>query len=392
MHPKNFHQQENQMANLILSSLPMFVCGFWVVMIALNQYFDGRNKARMMLMLFMAVATLLYAGHCVFLNRFYSNMPLFDSLYAFSNLAVYPMFYLYIDSMTSSESHLRRTWWYLAPAVVIGIIVSTIYTIMSPHDIDTFVRIISYKEDYGSGTGLCRVMGFVRFAAKILFAIEVVTVLVAGSRKITAYNKSIEAYYADTEGKRLVVYQWYMYLFTACSVASIIFNFLGRYRFIDSPWTIAIPSLTFSSLLYLLGFISLRQTFTIENFVQEEAEDASISEHLPDCESENSLAQRIEEVVTQQQLFLRHNVKVSDIAAELFTNRLYVSTAINDEIGVSFSDYINKKRIDYAIQLMRTNPQMTMYEIADRSGFSSDKSFYRNFKRFTGKSPKKIDE
>ena len=370
----------------------MFVCGFWVVMIALNQYFDGRNKARMMLMLFMAVATLLYAGHCVFLNRFYSNMPLFDSLYAFSNLAVYPMFYLYIDSMTSSESHLRRTWWYLVPAVVIGIIVSTIYTIMSPHDIDTFVRIISYKEDYGSGTGLCRVMGLVRLAAKIIFAIEVVTVLVAGSRKITAYNKSIEAYYADTEGKRLVVYQWYMYLFTACSVASIIFNFLGRYRFIDSPWTIAIPSLTFSSLLYLLGFISLRQTFTIDNFVQEQAEDASILENLPDCESENSLARRIEEVVTQQQLFLRHNVKVSDIAAELFTNRLYVSTAINDEIGVSFSDYINKKRIDYAIQLMRTNPQMTMCEIADRSGFSSDKSFYRNFKHFTGKSPKKIDE
>ena len=370
----------------------MFVCGFWVVMIALNQYFDGRNKARMMLMLFMAVATLLYAGHCVFLNRFYSNMPLFDSLYAFSNLAVYPMFYLYIDSMTSSESRLRRKWWYLVPAVVIGIIVSTIYTIMSPHDIDTFVRIISYKEDYGSGTGLCRVMGSVRLAAKIIFAIEVVTVLVAGSRKISAYNKSIEAYYADTEGKRLVVYQWYMYLFTACSVASIIFNFLGRYRFINSPWTIAIPSLTFSSLLYLLGFISLRQTFTIDNFVQEQAEDASILENLPDCESENSLARRIEEVVTQQQLFLRHNVKVSDIAAELFTNRLYVSTAINDEIGVSFSDYINKKRIDYAIQLMRTNPQMTMCEIADRSGFSSDKSFYRNFKRFTGKSPKKIDE
>lgn len=370
----------------------MFVCGFWVVMIALNQYFDGRNKARMMLMLFMVVATLLYAGHCVFLNRFYSDMPLFDSLYAFSNLAVYPMFYLYIDSMTSSESHLRRTWWYLVPAVVIGIIVSTIYTIMSPHDIDTFVRIISYKEDYGSGTGLCRVMGFVRLAAKIIFAIEVVTVLVAGSRKIIAYNKSIEAYYADTEGKRLVVYQWYMYIFTACSVASIIFNFLGRYRFDDSPWTTAIPSLTFASLLYILGFISLRQTFTIDNFVQEQAEDASILENLPDCESENSLARRIEEVVTQQQLFLRHNVKVSDIAAELFTNRLYVSTAINDEIGVSFSDYINKKRIDYAIQLMRTNPQMTMCEIADRSGFSSDKSFYRNFKRFTGKSPKTINE
>ena len=290
------------------------------------------------------------------------------------------------------ESQLRRTWWYLIPSAVIAAMVATIYIMMSSHDLETFVRIVSYNEDFGSGTGLCQVMGYVRLAAKIIFTIEVVMVLVAGSHKISSYNKSIKAYYADTEGKRLVVYQWFMYVFTACAVASIIFNFLGRYRFGDSPWTIAIPSLTFSSLLYLLGFISLRQTFTIDNFVQQQAEDASILENLPDCESENSLARRIEEVVTQQQLFLRHNVKVSDIAAELFTNRLYVSTAINDEIGVSFSDYINKKRIDYAIQLMRTNPQMTMCEIADRSGFSSDKSFYRNFKHFTGKSPKKIDE
>ena len=72
------------------------------------------------------------------------------------------------------------------------------------------------------------------------------------------------------------------------------------------------------------------------------------------------------------------------------TNRLYVSTAINEEIGISFSDYINRKRVNYAIQLIRANPQMTIYEIADLSGFASDKSFYRNFKSITGKSPKEI--
>lgn len=43
-------------------------------------------------------------------------------------------------------------------------------------------------------------------------------------------------------------------------------------------------------------------------------------------------------------------------------------------MGISFSDYINRKRVNYAILLMRTNPQMTIYEIADLSGFSSDKS------------------
>lgn len=372
----------------------MFACGFWTVMIACSLHFDGRHRGRIMLMVFMAMTTLLYAGHCIFLNRFYGDMPLFDSLYSFANLAVYPLFYIYIVSMTSPERQLLRTWWCLIPSVVIGTVVSAIYMMMSPHDLDTFVRIISYNEDFGSGTGLCKMMGYVRLVAKVVFAVEVVAVLVAGSRKISAYNKSVEAYYADTEGKELTVFKWFMYLFTACSFASIIFNFLGRYRFGDSAWMIAIPSLIFTLLLFGLGLIGFRQTFTftIENFEQEEATDATMQETTPVCESEKTLAQRIEEVVMDRKLFLRHHLKVTDVAKELCTNRVYVSTAINDEIGVSFSDYINRKRVDYAIHLMRSNPQMTIHEIANLSGFSSDKSFYRNFKNITGESPREIHE
>lgn len=380
------------MATLIFSSLPMFVCGFWTVLMACCLYFGGRNKGRVMLMLFMAMASLLYAGHCVFLNRFYNSMPLFDSLYSFANLAVYPMFYIYIVCLTSPESQLRRSWLYLIPAVVIGATVSTIYMMMPPQDLDGFVRIISYNEDYGSGTGLCQMMGYVRLAAKVIFTIEVAAVLVAGSQKISAYNKSIRAYYADTEGKDLSVFRWFMYLFTACSVVSILFNFLGRHRFGDSAWMIAIPSLTFSPLLFSLGIVGFRQTFTFENFKREEAAEAAMAEDSPIGGSEKTLVQRIEKVVTEQKLFLRHNLKISDVATELCTNRLYVSAAINDEIGVSFSDYINRKRIDYAIHLMRTNPEMAMYEIAALSGFSSDKSFYRNFRNITGKSPKEMHE
>ena len=378
------------MISLIFSSLPMFACGFWAILIGCTLYFDGRNRGYLMLLLFMVMATLLYAGHCAFLNHFYSDMPVLDSLYSFANLAVYPLYYVYIVSMTSPESQLRHTWLYFIPSAVIGIMVSAIYIMMSPQELDSFVRIISYNEDFGSGTGLCKMMGYIRLAAKVVFAIEVVAVLIAGSRKISAYNKSIEAYYADTEGKKLTAFQWYMYLFTACSFASIIFNFIGRSRFDDSAWMMAIPSLLFSTLLFGLGFIGFRQSFTIDHFEQEESADEIIPESAPASKQEKPLIERIEEVVTKRQLYLRHNLKISDVAAELCTNRLYVSTAINEEMGISFSDYINRKRVNYAILLMRTNPQMTIYEIADLSGFSSDKSFYRNFKNITGKSPKEI--
>lgn len=378
------------MISLIFSSLPMFACGFWAILIGCTLYFDGRNRGYLMLLLFMVMATLLYAGHCAFLNHFYSDMPVLDSLYSFANLAVYPLFYIYIVSITSPESQLRHTWLYFIPSAVIGIMVSAIYIMMPPQELDSFVRIISYNEDFGSGTGLCKMMGYTRLAAKAVFAIEVVAVLIAGSLKITAYNKSIEAYYADTEGKKLTAFQWYMYLFTACSLASIIFNFIGRSRFDSSAWMMAIPSLLFSSLLFGLGFIGFRQSFTIDHFEQEESADEIIPESAPASKQEKPLIERIEEVVTKRQLYLRHNLKISDVAAELCTNRLYVSTAINEEMGISFSDYINRKRVNYAIHLMRTNPQMTIYEIADLSGFSSDKSFYRNFKNITGKSPKEI--
>ena len=378
------------MISLIFSSLPMFACGFWAILIGCTLYFDGRNRGYLMLLLFMVMATLLYAGHCAFLNHFYSDMPVLDSLYSFANLAVYPLYYVYIVSMTSPESQLRHTWLYFIPSAVIGIMVSAIYIMMSPQELDSFVRIISYNEDFGSGTGLCKMMGYTRLAAKVVFAIEVVAVLIAGSRKILAYNKSIEAYYADTEGKKLTAFQWYMYLFTACSLASIIFNFIGRSRFDSSAWMMAIPSLLFSSLLFGLGFIGFRQSFTIDHFEQEESADEIIPESAPASKQEKPLIERIEEVVTKRQLYLRHNLKISDVAAELCTNRLYVSTAINEEMGISFSDYINRKRVNYAIHLMSVNPQLTIYEIADLSGFSSDKSFYRNFKNITGKSPKEL--
>ena len=378
------------MISLIFSSLPMFACGFWAILIGCTLYFDGRNRGYLMLLLFMVMATLLYAGHCAFLNHFYSDMPVLDSLYSFANLAVYPLFYIYIVSITSPESQLRHTWLYFIPSAVIGIMVSAIYIMMPPQELDSFVRIISYNEDFGSGTGLCKMMGYTRLAAKAVFAVEVVAVLIAGSRKIFAYNKSIEDYYADTEGKKLTAFQWYMYLFTACSLASIIFNFIGRSRFDSSAWMMAIPSLLFSSLLFGLGFIGFRQSFTIDHFEQEESADEIIPESAPASKQEKPLIERIEEVVTKRQLYLRHNLKISDVAAELCTNRLYVSTAINEEMGISFSDYINRKRVNYAIHLMSINPQLTIYEIADLSGFSSDKSFYRNFKNITGKSPKEL--
>lgn len=374
------------MDKIFFSALPALVCAFWTLN-AVFHFTINRSRSRILLMVFMAVATGLYVGHFVFLNHMTAVMPFFDTIYAFANLAVYPLFYLFILSLTSPLSRLRRHSLLLIPAIVVGVIVGVLYLLMSPTECQEYVQRGSYHEDFLNASGLPLLMGYVRLVAKFIFAIEVVYVLVAGTRSIKSYQQMLTSYYADTEDKDLTPIQWFMYLFAVCSLLSSVFNIIGREMFAESSLVI-IPSLLFSSLLFALGFFGIHQENVIEVIEREDASSPVSHDEQSKANVRTDLADRVEEVVTHKQLYLQPNLKVSDLARELCTNRFYVSQAINDRMGVSFSDYINQKRIQYAVQLMKEHPEMPIIEISAQAGYTSDKSFFRNFKKITGHTPK----
>jgi len=102
------------------------------------------------------------------------------------------------------------------------------------------------------------------------------------------------------------------------------------------------------------------------------------------------LIDKIRVLMEEDQLFRKMDLQISDVALRVGSNRTYVSNYLNRELNLSFSDYINKYRIDYAKSLMsiKNNP-LTILEVSEQSGFANEVSFYRNFKKFTGTSPKK---
>ena len=100
------------------------------------------------------------------------------------------------------------------------------------------------------------------------------------------------------------------------------------------------------------------------------------------------LGERIEQLVRGQQLFLDPQLKLTDLVQRLNTNRNYVYQAINIDMQMSFSEYVNRMRVDYAEQLIASHPDLSMQEVASRSGFASTVSFYRNFKAYRGHPPK----
>lgn len=81
----------------------------------------------------------------------------------------------------------------------------------------------------------------------------------------------------------------------------------------------------------------------------------------------------------------REPLTLEGMAKELHLSRDYISHIFSDRLGIHFPDLINRLRVEQACQHLAKGCSMT--EVAFSSGFSSIRSFNRNFKQIMGVSP-----
>ena len=371
------------MLAILVSSLPMIVCGVLSVLIVLSLY-DCWNMAKTRLLFFMATATLLYLAHFIYFNRLMAVIPLTDAIYCFCNLAVFPLYYLYIVELTDYRPNRWRQAIYLLPSLLGGMAVGLLYILMDRQEMTLFIEHYLYGNEFASLSGLTFCQAMIHVAVRIVFALQVPLVLYFGFRRITAYNAVVETNYSDIEGKRIVWVKTLLVLFAVTSLVSFVFNLIGRQRFIDEAVPLAIPAVLFSMLLLLIGHVGLNQRFSVQDI---EAEVFLESEPIPEDCAYSELLEKIRKLMSEEKLYLYPNLKVSDLARLLNSNRNYIYNAINVEMGISFSDYINSQRVDYASQLLKAHPELSINDVMFKSGFTSTSAFYRNFKKFKGITP-----
>ena len=118
-----------------------------------------------------------------------------------------------------------------------------------------------------------------------------------------------------------------------------------------------------------------------------EPEASGVPSAAEESKDPRNLMEEISTLIEEKELFRRKNLRITDVASELATNKTYVSVLLNNLSGESFSKMITRYRIDYAKKLLREHPDMLLDEVADESGFSSYTTFFRSFKTATGLSP-----
>ncbi|NOT88367.1 MAG: helix-turn-helix transcriptional regulator [Lysobacter sp.] len=81
------------------------------------------------------------------------------------------------------------------------------------------------------------------------------------------------------------------------------------------------------------------------------------------------------------------------LARHLGTNTAYLSRALNEGLGVSFNEAINRLRVDEVCRRLASDAaDGDLLDIAFTAGFSSKTSFNRSFKAQTGKTPSRFRE
>lgn len=365
----------------LFTSLPLMVCV--VMVIQLNLTHRRRMDKAIRWLLRWAIATLLlYSCHFIFFNHHINLLPFSDTIYVTLNLTVYPLFLLYISAITDRiplSQQKSFLWSAFTPPVIAGIIVGSLYGFMDAEETRLFITNYLYHGHETSLSGLPLVQGWVHIVCHILFAIQVIIVIIRGFRRIRRFNKTVQQLYADTENREIQSIPTILILFISTSLVSTIVNILGRQMFVDSI-IIALPSVAFSALIFALSWVGMQQNFSVRDIPEEQEKETADTEQIVDTPSSTSILiyERLENMMNEQQIFLEKDLLLNDVAKKLGTNRTYLLLALSSCAQMTFKEYVNRKRIVYAEQLMEENPFTPKTEIATRSGYNSMSSFYRN--------------
>lgn len=363
---------------------PMYVTAFWAV--ALFSTAGNKNLPKQILAFFMVLAFFLYFSHALYFQEQYRAYLIFDPVYMFCALSVYPMYYWYICMLTIDSSiNLRRLWLFL-PALILSLLYSGVYFLMSPEDRMNFLLTAIFKTEQHSLQGVLFVIQKVIYIlSRVVFVIQIFVIVALGRKLVLRYNTRVENFYASYEKKTVQWVNLLLYSFLVTSLMSATFNVIGRSYFLENN-LLVVPSAIFSILLFFIGLQGHLQEYSVVDLVHDEEEVTGIT--MKEY-NHGQLKERLLELFEKQEIFRKQDLKITQVSALLQTNRTYVSTLINSEFGFTFSDFVNSYRIAAARKLLSDSKQQnySLNYVSEACGFGSVNSFIRIFREKEGITP-----
>ncbi len=374
-------------------------------------YVRTKNKPFSLLAFFMFLNA-LYFGFG--LSYYYSNYKILTVTYYLSLpvvLSLFPVFYLYIQSLTQRKFILNKfVLYHFIPSLVV-LLLNFPYLLLSYNEKLWFV-----SGGYGQVTdnillvylkwiNRIGVFGFINLQLLVYLIIAITFYKMYRLRieNIFSYKKDIDLKWI----KILIICFFVLFLLLdfvhffniktnqphriLFNISMLIFNFVifayGLYQ-----KNIFSKPLIYNNLIYntehkseFFSQNNLHETDSeeVDEFLSSKYQKSSLSD-----EAKSKIISDLEKYMKNKPFFY-NNLTIDDVAVAINTNTKYLSQVINEKYQKNFYTYINAFRIDISKEMLM-NPEFDHYStegIAKSVGFNSKSTFYAAFKKYTGVTP-----
>ncbi len=316
----------------------------------LSLYFAFFSKQKQRSNYFLSALLLVLSIRIIKSVFFYFNRDLsqvFIQIGLSACVLIGPFLYLYARAVFSNKT-LKNWWVHVAPAAIIIIFLSLIYP-------------------YGEHRRV-----WSRIIVRGIYLQWGIYIIATG----VAIRPTLQKLFVR-DSKLRDIEVWMISIFAGVSLIWIGYNI--------APFTsYIVGALSFSFVFYLLVLFWIFKRKKNTMFFEEPVKYAN--KKIDDKEAGTIQAQ-LHTIITEQQLYKNSNIKLGDIADLLQVPSHYLSQFLNDNLGKSFSVYINEYRIDEAKRLLANEDKYTTEAIGYECGFNSKSTFFTTFKKITGVTP-----
>jgi AraC-like DNA-binding protein len=198
-------------------------------------------------------------------------------------------------------------------------------------------------------------------------------------RNYKQYVRRVDNFYSENESAYL---HWVQLLFVLALLVGI-----GALALVLTSNTLWYNIFTIGSIVFYawfgIEFINYAFRFgEIKHVIKEEI-------HKIDNKLQQNLTDRIKEWEATKK-YTRQGITIKQMAADVRTNRAYLSQQINTCYGCTFKEWINRLRIEEAKRLLLAQPELSAYEIGNLTGYADKSHFSRNFVKYEGVTPIKF--
>ncbi len=373
------------MLHTLFEFAPFFAAFFWAYILFSSKADIMHSKKT--LGLFMALVAVEYSINIIYHSNNQNAYSYLDELLILISLSVLPSYYLYMVSLTKETIHQAKFLWHYAPALFFFILytifssthTSNTYDVNSLHS-DSIIGIIQTNKIDGL------ILTFI--AARLYNFFQIFFYIIFGLKLWKQWNIRIKNSLSETLGKDIRLVGVISGIAITLAILGFFIEIIGKIYLPDDSLWLLLPSILFSFIFFRVGLIGFNQDFTITDLEKVEVQAETTPSTKPN-DNPSEIRKELEELIQRDKIFLTPDLRISSVCEKLHTNRTYLSQVLNEELKENFNSFINKHRVNFAIELLK-DPKWSNYSLdkfSELSGFGSTISMIRAFKQFKGKTP-----